>query len=198
MRCRKAELCSQYGKMCRVETGLGSLVQSQLTTMAALFIPLEAEQEEQKAVFHGSFSSPASLRLRQRPLPIPLEKQWNWIQFPSLATNTLSSGSLLISFILWIMREEAESEFWKLPHPLWSPGEHGNTSHFAQLPFVVGCLIFHLSFASLVCCWASGSAISKSFPRMKEKFTYTLFCVLIPFPRNLPSKPKGLGKIFRE
>lgn len=116
----------------------------------------------------------------------------------SIVSNTLSSGSLLISFILWIMREEAESEFWKLPHPLVSPGEHGNTSHFAQLPFVVGCLIFHLSFASLVCCWASGSAISKSFPRMKEKFTCTLFCVLIPFPRNLPSKPKGLGKIFRE
>lgn len=37
-----------------------------------------------------------------------------------------------------------------------------------------------------------------SFQRMKEKCAHDLFCVLIFFPRPLPSKPKGLGKVFRE
>lgn len=33
---------------------------------------------------------------------------------------------------------------------------------------------------------------------MKEKCAHDLFCVLIFFPRHLPSEPKGLGKVFRE
>lgn len=132
MRCRGVESRSQYVRARRDRTQLSGFPHNWAPRLHGS--PLEAEQEEEKAVLRCSFSSPASLRLRQRPLYIPLEKQWDReFSFQTQQHSVLRSPRDQ----LHLVNNERGSPKRILNDllPLVSPGKHGNQSHFAKLLF---------------------------------------------------------------
>lgn len=155
MRCRGVASRSQYVRARKDRTQLSGFPHNWAPWLHSS--PLEAEQEEEKAVLHCSFSSPASLRLRQRPLYIPLEKQWDReFSFQTQQRSVLRNPPDQLHLVnnergspTRILKDLLPSG---IPEEAWEPVS------FCKATIFLGWLIFHLSFASLACAWASGSA----------------------------------------
>lgn len=172
------------------ETGLSSLVFLTIKHHGSMILPLRRTGRGESI----SPFSPASLRLRQRLLYIPLEKQWDWeFSFRTQQHSVLRNPPDQLHLVN--NERGSRKRILKALLPPRIPGEAWERVSFCTATFC--CSLAHFSSEFCMLSVFLGFWVSNCL-RMKEKFTHDLFCVLILFPRHLPSKPKGLGKVFRE
>lgn len=174
MRCRGGESRSQYDRARRDQTQFSAFPHNWAPWLH--YSPLEAEQEEEKAVLYCSFSCPASLMLRQRPLYIRLDKQWDWeFSFQTQKHSVLRNPPDQ----LHLVNNERGSWKWILKAllPPRIPGEAWERVSFCTATFCCGSAHFSSEFCILsVYLGLLGQQHSKFSKNEREVYTRSVLC----------------------